>query len=277
MKTATARTIKKIPIVLIDEDFYVRTARNDDRVYMFAEVYDAGGQVPPLKVAEKNGRYRLIDGRHRLAGLDLCGLKEAECEVLNGLGEVEQIVLAINANMNTALPPTRSDLDHCIQMLLARGLSANRIADQIPALPRAMVRKYADNIKSKLFKQRLTQAMDAIAHSNVTVQQAAEQFHVDEETLRAKLSGAKRRAKGVTEFKGVISTRFRSLSLSNTALVKKLIEDYRDGEITEDVLAQVLGHIDNSIRHMVKTFSDWKRRADLVREEIQKGGEFVDN
>lgn len=67
------RIWKRIPIGAIDMDRWAIRPK----ALVFALVMDHGGQFPPIRVAaQRNGRYRILDGRHRVTAAKLTGRKQ---------------------------------------------------------------------------------------------------------------------------------------------------------------------------------------------------------
>lgn len=100
---------KKIPIddINIDE-LQFRAAVNEEAVEDYLNRMKAGDEFPPIKVFSKNGRFVLLDGRHRLEAARCNHQRDITAEVWEG--EWEQAVqIGLAANATHGLRRTNAD------------------------------------------------------------------------------------------------------------------------------------------------------------------------
>lgn len=64
------RVIQSVPLNLIDVDRWP----HEPRTLRLVDHFQAGGTVPPIRlVIRDNGRFQILDGRHRLLATKLLG------------------------------------------------------------------------------------------------------------------------------------------------------------------------------------------------------------
>lgn len=260
-----------LPIAKLHTSFFVRTELNQDYVLQLGELLEAGVVLPPCLASPDGDGYDLVDGRHRVAAYDLLGKTEVPCDVKNFANETDKIAAAFAANLGGPLPPTRADMDYTIGLLIKNGLREKQIVKLLPQLPPSLVRRYVYNVQSKDAKRRMTEAVQAVANGETNAKDAAERFDVDYESLRAKLSGARKRAKmEMSEIKGTMTSRHKSVSLKNANELKRLLAAYEDGEVLSKQVEDVFGHIRHLLRHMGKTTDDWYARWQAQANTVEE-------
>ncbi|MGH7175613.1 MAG: hypothetical protein ACREGR_04630, partial [Minisyncoccia bacterium] len=100
----------------------VRRELNDDRVFHFMEIYEGGGEVPPIEVVR--GTMEIHDGRHRKAALDYLNRKHAECVLVEPMEFADQLIDAFGQNgSDSPVPPTRADITFVMRQLLEQGVT----------------------------------------------------------------------------------------------------------------------------------------------------------
>lgn len=249
----------------IQQTFFVRKALDQDNVLALAELYEAGTELPPIKVAAET--LELIDGRHRIGALDLLNRTTVMAELVPVGSRAEMIAMAFVANYGGALKPTRADIEHTIELLLEQGLNQARIMEMIP-LPKSVARKYLMNVRSNVLKRNVNRAVLAVADGGISVADAADKFGVDPDRLREEIRGKRKsRKKDFVGVKSALTNRFKSLSLRNANLVKNILVQYGDGEATEAQVEELLDAITHSIRRMAKSHEDWVKRFEQLRSD----------
>lgn len=241
--------------------FDVRARQDDDRMMMFALLYDGGQRVDPIKVA-KDGT--VLDGRHRLSAIQYLEREEIDVEVVVGcMDRVTQIAYAFKANTGGALPPDHDGLAHTIGLLLDEGVPKTKIVSFIPSLPPSLVRKFVDQVHARRVATLLHRAKAAVIDDEMNVAEAATHFEVDGDALRAALRG-KRQQQGtqVEAIKTNASLRFRGFSRTNHAVVEQLLDQLDDGHVTPAQMREVLKHINRLFRVTARSFARWTAQAE---------------
>ena len=159
-----------LPIDAINLTFFVRTGIDDDRVLQLAALYEVGEEMDPVVITREH--HELVDGRHRIAALDLLDRKEVECELIEDASQEELIGLAFKANTGGALPPTTADIEHTVRLLLDRKVLISKIIELLP-FPPSLTRKYVKGVQDKLRRTQLNRAVVAVADGEMTASAAA--------------------------------------------------------------------------------------------------------
>lgn len=89
----------KINEIKMDEKLYPRTHIDWVTGAKYYNALKSGAKFPPIAVAERNGKYILIDGAHRLQAHKQCGETHIQTQVFEGLTDREIFIEAIKANV----------------------------------------------------------------------------------------------------------------------------------------------------------------------------------
>jgi predicted transcriptional regulator len=172
------------------------------------------------------------------------------------------IAYAFKANTGGSKPPTPADIDHTIELLLERGGNQKSIADWL-GLPTKMVRKYVDDVRSRLARAKLMRAVDAVLNGGLSVAKAAEQYDVDLDRLKEHLSGKKKKpSHGINAIHQKLTYNYKSISSQNAALFRKLIIQYDDGDVTKKQATEIIEHLEGLQRKSARALAEWKARLE---------------
>lgn len=98
-------TLKRISIDLIDPSPYqprLMSASNQDELHELADNIRQNGQINPILVRPKNGRYELIGGERRLNAIrDILKLKDIDC-IIKDVSDEKAAITALVDNINRA-------------------------------------------------------------------------------------------------------------------------------------------------------------------------------
>lgn len=248
---------KKIAIKELKTNLFVRSSLDQDWVLQLAELIEHGVKLPPIKI---NKDKQVIDGRHRIEAYELNNITEIEYELDDISDEKELIAAAYRANCGGSLPPRAQDTEHVVRLLLARNENGKTIADLL-GLPYGIARKLAANVRSKDERAAVQRAAMAVTDAGLTIPQAAEQYHADEEKVRTALGGKGRKhKKGIEEMQRGLTSQHKTLGLKNAALLRSLLEKYEDGDISVRQVNDIFEHLENLQKRQVRTLVDWKKR-----------------
>lgn len=254
MKVKKTESVK---IVDLKQNLFVRQTLDQDHVLYLAELIENGVQLPPINVSDE---MVVVDGRHRIEAHELNKLTEVMAQVVTFESETELISEAYKANTGGSKPPTPADTEHTVALLLERGETMKRIGELL-ALPTGMARRYANEVKSRMNRAKLQAAARAVTDGGLTVAKSAEQYEVDAEKLKEILSGHRRKHKqGIQELQRTLTSTHKSLSLRNASAVKKILEKYEDGDVTEKQVRDVFKHIEDLQKNAARSMADWKKR-----------------
>ncbi len=247
-----------VSLAELQANLFVRQVLDQDHVLFLAGLYAGGVRFEPIQVDENMS---IVDGRHRREMFEFEGLREVEVEVFHFENEAEMIATAFKANCGGSKPPTPSDIDHTIELLLERGGNPKSIAD-ILGLPAKMVRKYVDDVKSRLARAKLMRAVDAVLNGGLSVAKASEQYGVDLDKLKEHLAGKKkkRRDNGVDALQRMLTFNQRSMSQKNANAFRKLSAQYDDGDVTRKQIEEIFSHLKDLHRKSARALAEWEAR-----------------
>lgn len=258
----------------IHTNLFVRLVLNQEHALYLAELIENGQVLRPIMVTPAyrvldDGRleylpnapyYETVDGRHRREAYELNKLKEVQVEVVEFETEAELLAMAYKANVGGSLPPSPQDTEHTVMLLLERGQSKRSIA-KLLGLPTGMARRYVDTVQSKLSRAKLLRAVAAVTDGGLTVPKAAEQYQVDAEKLKAELKGPRRKHKqGVLEIQRQMTKLFKSVGQKNASMLRKVIEKFEDGDVTEKQAEAIFSHLERLQKQSARAVTDWKSR-----------------
>lgn len=259
------RPMNKIIIVKIadlDMNLFVRKTLNQNHALYLGELVQNGVKLPPILI---NPQKKVIDGRHRVEAYELNDLLEIEAEVVNITSDAELIAAAFKANVGGALPPNSQDIEHTIVVLLGLGEAQKHIVEML-GLPVEMTRGYIKNVQSRLMRQKLQQAADAVTEGGLTVPKAAEQFRVNPDRLKETLSGNRKKQKkeAMNEVQLHFTKRYRSLGSSNAASLRRLFDKFQDGDVSPQQVVAIFEKLDQLQKQSARSLADWRKRFDCA-------------
>ena len=255
--------------------YFVRKGINQDHVLMLAELYEAAmlesnsdsvaasRAVAAIQVTEE---MELVDGRHRKEAMELAQITDARVEVLPPMTTAELVVAAAKANYGGALPPTREDMIFTIEQLLTRhGMTAKAVEEHMTMLPKSVVRKYVNMANKRINEIRLKLAITDMANG-LTLQQAARQHSLKPEAVQLALEGKKPKSKtGAAQLSSALTAYTKGYSGQVSRIINKSIEEFRNGEISEDTVQTALNHQGHLMRRMFLRLEDWQRRLKAAK------------
>lgn len=263
----------KIPLDQLTVSFYVRKGQDEDRVQQFGLMFIDGADLGPLIV---NSHNEIIDGRHRFAALKAIEATEADCEIRQYVNHTEEMVAAFAANLGGAMPPTTEDFHFVINKLMDLGLKRIAIQHRFPMIPKGVLRKYFDDVQSKRNHASMGKARLAVSEGKMKVEEAAAEYGVDVDRLKALLSGAKRNnaagSRDLHDIKVELSKRHKALS----GFIKKMIEvqmaKYEDGETTAETIEEIFSQIERARKRSGHMIDDLVSRFRALRDgEVIEG------
>jgi len=136
------------------------------------------------------------------------------------------------------------------------------ISDKL-GLPPKMTRRLIEETQSKLNRAKLLRAASAVTDEGMTVQRAAETHGVEPERLKEVLNGHKRKGKqGVQSAKMRLTRLAKSNASTVAAILKKIVEQYEDGDLSERQVQQTFDHLQQTHERALKNLRDWRARFD---------------
>lgn len=103
--------ILKIEEVVTNQKLYPRIESNQETSQRYADAMSCGAEFPKIVVAEKDGKYILVDGKHRLNAFEINRVKIIEAEVLYGLSDKEIFIESVKRNINHGIPFSEQDIN----------------------------------------------------------------------------------------------------------------------------------------------------------------------
>jgi hypothetical protein len=107
----TKRQILKISEIVIESKLYPRMEVDSETSKRYAEAMESGADFPPITVAERNKKYYLVDGKHRLDAYEINKKDIVDVEVLIGLTEKEIFIESVKRNIGHGRPFSEEDIN----------------------------------------------------------------------------------------------------------------------------------------------------------------------
>lgn len=137
----------KLDQLRIDGGTQIRVSLSEDTVKEYAEAYQEGVELPPVKAVFDGSEYWLWEGFHRWHASRRAGLGEIQAEVSQGT-QRDAILLACGANASHGLKRTNADKRKAVETLLADEewgkWSDAKIADEA-----AVTRQFVASVRSQ--------------------------------------------------------------------------------------------------------------------------------
>jgi hypothetical protein len=261
MRVKTTRPAK---LADLQTNLFVREALDEKHAMMLGELIESGVEMTDLiEVAEIAGVLSIVDGRHRKVAYELNDIVEVKVKILEFEDDAEMIAYAYRKNTGGSKPPTAADTERTVKLLLEKKETMKRIGELL-GLPTNLARKYANEVRSRMNRVALMKARDMVAGGEATAAQAAERCDVDLDKLKEALSGKHGGKRGNRlMFKDVhrnLSRLYNGLGKKNAALVKRFMERFEDGDVTETQVRDIFKHIKDLQKKANRSFADWEKR-----------------
>ena len=274
----TKEKVEMIPLSSITNKFDVRISLDEDRVVQFAGFYEAGMELPPVRLVKiAEGSYAYIDGRTRGAARAYLNMTDVPAVICNGSLQdrpVELFVEALKSNWGGAKPPTRDDIIHTITRMLESGASQTTCRERLNFLPPGSVRAYIASARSTIMKRKISKALDQVSEG-YSVDEASKRCAVPLDTLKDVISGKKGRwgknrsqeAEYGVALKSYISATLRSTNNGIAKKVQDALQKVNDGDVSEKIVADVLKFWADHTRKTTVRIADWKDRLAAISSE----------
>jgi len=255
---------KTVKLSAIQTYMFVRDALDQNHVLYLVELMENGVEMKDLlEVVElEDGTIVLVDGRHRKEGYELNGIQEIKVKIVEFDDEAEMIAYAYCKNTGGSKPPTAADTEHTVKLLLERKESMKRIGELL-GLPAGLARKYANEVRSRMNRAKLQRAAEAVTDGGLTVAKAAETHEVDLDKLKEILSTRKKQSgTNLKDLHRNLSRLYNGLGKKNASVVKKFMDKFEDGDVSEKQVREIISHIEDLQRRATRTIAEWRRRFD---------------
>lgn len=274
------RPVQMVSLTSISNKFDVRTALDEDRVVQFVGLYEAGVDLPPVKLVKLGDeKFAYIDGRHRGAARAYLNLPDVPALIFNGSlsdNPVELFAQALQSNWGGAKPPTRNDITHTIIRMLEHGASQALVSGRLDFLPKGALRAYIAQARSTLAKRKLARAMEDVA-DGMTVEEAAKRRRVNIELIKNSISGKRgKKIGGSAEMELVIALKSHiagQMGSANSSIGKKvqmLLQHVEDGEVTSKSAMEILKDWNERLRKSMVRVADWQARVEAISAEQRR-------
>jgi len=144
--------LKLLPInqVEFNKEIYPRLNYGWQTAYDYAMSMKAGANFPPIVVAEYEGTYFLVDGKHRLEASKLNKQDSIQCEILRGLTWEKIFLEAVERNIKNSRPFSPQEKAHIAHKL--RGMKFTDIqVSVIVQIPMEKLSKFvADRVTNTI-------------------------------------------------------------------------------------------------------------------------------
>lgn len=250
-------------------NFYVRDSLNEDHVLYLTELYEQKINLPPIKVKEIGpNKYEGVDGRHRFnAQTTMLERESIQVEIVDYKNKSDEIFDAFKSNLGGPLPPTREDVKHTIELMLAVSGRESVYKYFCPKYyDSATIRRYMDDIVSQQYHTLINTAKRAVLEGDLSVSKAAKQYRIKETDLRLALGGIKKghKIKKFDDIKRNFTFTSRSSAHKYQAGISNAIELYEQGEISASDVKNLIRQVKGFARRINRGSEDWESRLEAL-------------
>jgi ParB-like chromosome segregation protein Spo0J len=255
---------QKVLLADLHINMFVRCELDQDHVLYLAGLIDNGIQMSArIRVVDRDKQLFILDGRHRKEAYELCGMKEVEVDIVTVTDELELISEAYRANTGGSKPPTIADTEHTVALLLERDESIKSIAELL-GLPVSLTRKYTTEVKSRISRSKMQEAVRLVTNENFSAAMAAEKAGVELEKLKEQLSGKRRKRKDeVADMQRNLTKIHKSFGLRHHHLVRALVPKFEDGDVSKKQVDAIFEQMRKFATTTIRNISDWEARFEV--------------
>jgi ParB-like chromosome segregation protein Spo0J len=269
-----AKVYRVVKIKDIQTTYHMRTKLDEDWALHLGALYEANADPPPPKVRElPNGKYEMIQGRHRVTAADLTGRTELRVEVLNCNAKTAlKIAFRDSIDPKVSLQLRKKDIVHSIAMMLEKGLTRVQVLKELEdKFPASVAKRYYTDARSNLTKRQVGAAINyRKEYPDIDLTDLAKKFKVRPTTLLKALDKENPdRPPGIPELKGGLTQSARKFTKRVRDTLERLRMSYSEGQITESQLSDCIKHTLNLADQVQKSCLEEKGRVSslLLRGE----------
>lgn len=173
----------------------------------------------------------------------------------------ENILSALKANFGGSLPPSKADMIHTIELLLAEGVRQRDIVEKFP-IPASMTRSMIHTITKTAYNRKIGYAVDKVIQDGFTVAKAAEQFGIDADDLKTTISKRKKRSHGTSDIIKALEFRTRGYSQFLSKQANSIRNGIDDGRYTVGELDVFMGKATRAVKSINRTMERFRERVE---------------
>ena len=198
-------------------ELYPRQPNDWLTTYRYQQAMLSGTKFPDICVAEREGRYILVDGAHRLEANKKNGKNQIEAEVLSGLTDKEIYIEAVRRNTEHGKQLSQYELANIIQRLQDMKITREGISE-ITHIPEDKI--------SNFVSQRVTKDWEG---NSVTLKRVVKHLsnvgRIRHSELVEELTGANPQLKMLQDLNSMIKNNW--IDLNNPKIVEELEKLYQ--------------------------------------------------
>lgn len=147
-------SIKKLPLdeIILDERCQARADVDHDAVQEYRSAYEAGTELPPIRVFLVSGKAYLVDGFHRLPAALNAGKRWLRCEIV-GEGTIDQAIWHASAvNQSHGVRRTNADKRRAVRIALQTEIGmeqSSRVIAEHVGVSHVFVERVRDEIEAE--------------------------------------------------------------------------------------------------------------------------------
>lgn len=123
------KAILKISEIVFDETLYPREGYDWKIGVKYSDAMKAKAVFPPIKVALVDGKYVLIDGKHRIEAKKLLKERHIDAIVMKGLNRKQMLIEAIESNVSHGKPLSLKERITAMQKLTILRVDLKEMSD----------------------------------------------------------------------------------------------------------------------------------------------------
>lgn len=280
MKEVNKPSVIKIKISDLKEEFFVRVALNQERVNFLANLIVDSTELDPIEVSMWDGKWIVVDGRHRVAANSALGNDLVECVALKFDSKVSMISYAFLKNSGGSLQATSADALLVIRTLLAEGLNQREVVAQLSksgSYSPKTIQKWVKDVSTENYRKSLRDAVRHISEGK-TVDQAAELTGLKKEQIQRGLNPSAFAPLGggpADKLKGKISNEFHRFNLALGQHSNTLTREVNSGLITPEQARVIIAEWGRRVSNVQKQFANTQVRLAKVLEIYENLGQVT--
>ncbi len=277
-----------VPVEDIDTNTYVRTGIDQNRIEVLKLVVESDVKLPPIVLVPSyevlkngeisplnNGRYSMVDGRHRLwVYKTIFDEKKVSSLIVNGITtEAQLISVAFQLNApDGPLPPGKNDIEHTVGELLRRKVPKKEIPNLL-GMPEVAIKKFINDVEARVSHAATVRAFRRVVTDEVSVQDAAKAEGIPPEKLKNFMAAGRRvdvRKQDTDRTIREVNELFNSVSRSIRGTSRSLTKRYEDGDVTSDDVIDIYAKMEQGLSKAMKIVKDL---TDRFIAKAESGGE----
>ncbi len=165
----------------------IQTGTMEEFIRRYQEVLEDGGELDPIAVWERDGKYWVVDGVHRIRAHERAGRETIKAEILSLQDEIEYEKEAVRRNLKHGAALTKEERIEAARRLYSQGVTVEEL-EKIFSVTQRTIRSWTQDMRQDK-KVELVQKVKELRKKGFKLEEIARQVKKHKAEVARILSG----------------------------------------------------------------------------------------